>query len=218
MVATAGPTFSAFSVTLGAKPYSASAFTDGKITITLPAKYKLEDLTVTVTASGEGKVYLSKEAGAEPYTSIAGSSSAALGATFDLYNGMPIYTTAKQVTEMTEAIANGTDASYSLTTYVLDITFDEDQDTIAELPSFTLGLGNCTVYNIIKYAYPKPVSGDTGIPLPKGGLGVISVSVKGGYSAYFDPVTSRLIVYGGDSGAETSNGTNVYATVVMLRR
>lgn len=218
MVATAGPTISAFSVTLGAKPYSASAFANGKITITLPAVYKLSGLTVTMTASGAGNIYLSKEKDAVPYTSIAGSSSAALGKTFSLYNGMPIYTTASAVTKMTEAIADGTDENYALTTYVLDITFDEDQDLIEELRSFTVGLGNCSVYNIIKYAYPKPVSGDTGIPLPKGGLGVVSVSVKGGYSAYFDPATSRLIVYGGASGAETSNGTNVYATVVMLRQ
>ena len=194
---------------------AAEGATSADAVVHVPFGAKLGAVVIKTKASAASSLYLSSEVDTERYAAVPtvaadltdGAATPAV-VTFNLTEKISFCISAAATT----TIAVGTE----LSSYTLEVIADLDK--IETINSFTLGLGNCIVYNISKYRYPKPVSGPTGIPLPKGGMAVLNATVKGGYGFYFDPATSRLIVYGGASGAETSDTTQVFATVIMLKQ
>ncbi len=208
-------TLSNVKVIVGETAYAAAqGATSADAVVHVPYGTDLSALTINALAGAKSSLFLSNTAGTiasaviNTTAGVLKKDGETAAAVFDLSSKINFYIAAYNAADITTGFAA---AAGDTGSYTLEVIADLDKMDV--FSSFTVGLGNSIIYNLSKYTYTTG-----GIQLPKGGLAVINATVKGGYAYYYDPLTAKFIVYGGQSGAESAANAQITATIVMLRK
>ena len=201
-------TYSNFKIKTGGETFTA-ANDSGKFKLTVPASAGLSAVTINTLASAASYMYLSDAAGTKPVAEI-GTAAADLTGTFSVLGGMTFY-----IADKTDATLDSTthaigESTTLISTYVVEI--DASLDVVKRYDSYTLGLGAATVYGFSKFRYTTG-----GIAIDKTTFGIISLSLKGSYTWYFDKINGKIMIFSSGT-TEVDAGTQIDMTVFAIRQ